>query len=419
MEHHVDLPVTSRVTNADLAFLAMDSGAVPEQFAVVLVLDAGFDVARGARVLGERTGHIPRLRQRLVRGPGRGAWEPDPGFDAARHVVQLRSHRPGDERALLEAVMPEVTRRLRRDRPLWRAVLVTGLEHDRAALVLIVHHALVDGLGGLEILRELCDDAEPGGEGRSGEGGSGHGRWRSLRDAMSAGGGFFPGRLAPSSLLRPTGRRRRAIAIHADLAAVRETAHRSGATVNAAVLVAVTGALQRLLEQRGERPGPIRVSVPVAGRRTGGGNAVSPLLLSVPGNGSRDHRMAQVAADTRARRSGATGPAPIALLGGLFRLLAAAGGYRWYMNHQRRLHIVVSYLRGPAGPVHFAGAPVRTMIPIVPGGDSNLTLSCQALSYGGDLTVTAVADPDRCPDLDIFARQLKLELDAVAGPNGS
>ncbi|WP_127508087.1 wax ester/triacylglycerol synthase domain-containing protein [Actinoplanes solisilvae] len=419
MKRDVDQPSRERVSNADLAVLAMDRPSAPEQFAVVLVLGPGFDVAEGMRVLGERVRRIPRLRQCLVRVRGRAFWAPDPVFDPARHMYKLRCRLPGNERALLEAAMPEFKRWLRRDRPLWRAVFVTGVEEDRTALVLVVHHALVDGLGGLALLRRLFDQAEPTEESTPAPGDDDRGWWRGLRDAMAAGGGLFPGGVAPSSLLRPTGRRRRAVAAHADLAAVQETARRSGATVNAAVLVAVGEALRRLLAHRGERVTEIRVGVPVAGDRTGAGNAVSPLLLTVPVTGCKEDRMARVTAATRAGRHRAAGPAPISLLGGAFRLFAATGGYRWYMNHQRRLHIVISCLRGPDHLVNLAGVTVRSMIPVVPGGSSNLTLSCQALSYAGSLTVTAVADPARCPDLDLFARNLQNELDLMSGRSTS
>jgi hypothetical protein len=415
MKRDVDQPPGERVSNADHAFLDMDRPSAPEQFAVVLILGPGLDVAEGARVLGERVRRIPRLRQRLVHARGRAFWVSDPVFDPARHVYKLRCRLPGNERAVLEAAMPEIKRWLRRDRPLWRAVFVTGLEEDCTALVLVVHHALVDGIGGLAVLRGLLDQQEGAEESTPGPVGDDRGWWRSLRDAMAAGGGLFPGRIPPNSLLRPTGRRRRAAAVHADLAAVHDAAHRSGATVNAAVLVAVAEALRRLLAHRGERVTEIRVGVPVAGERRGTGNAVSPLLLPVPVTGPRGDRMARVTAATRAGRRRATGPAPISLLGGAFRLFAATGGYRWYMNHQRRLHIVISCLRGPDRPVHLAGVPVRSMIPVVPGGASNLTLSCQALSYAGSLTVTSVADPVHCADFDFFARHLQNELDLMSG----
>ncbi|GAA0505230.1 putative diacyglycerol O-acyltransferase [Paractinoplanes deccanensis] len=408
---------TSRVGDADLAYLAMDRGPVPEQFAVVLVLGDGFDIDAGTRLLGERAARVPRLRQRVVTARGGPVWAEDPSFDPARHISTRRCRRPGNEPAVLEAVLPEVVRWLRRDRPLWRAVFVTGLEGGRTALALIVHHALADGLGGLAVLSALLDGGAPPAAAGTHPPHESRRWWRDLRSGMSATGGLFPGRVARSSLLRPTGSRRRALSVHADLRELHDAAHRAGATVNAAVLVAVGEALRRLLAYRGEPIEAVRVGVPVGGdpgARDGAGNAVGLMLLTVPVTGPRERRMARVAAQTRARRPRAAGPAPITVLGRLFRLAAATGGYRWYMTHQRRLHIVISCLRGPADRVSLAGVPVERMIPVAPAGAANLTMACQALSYAGELTVTTVADPSRCPDLGRFGRCLAAELGAVA-----
>ena len=99
-------------------------------------------------------------------------------------------------------------------------------------------------------------------------------------------------------------------------------------------------------------------------------------------------------------------------------LVAALGGYRWYMEHQRRLHTLVSYVRGPEQPVSFGDVPVRSMIPLVVGGTTNITVAFLALSYAESLTVTAVADPDRCPDLPLLAQSLRQEFAALtAGGN--
>jgi len=144
------------------------------------------------------------------------------------------------------------------------------------------------------------------------------------------------------------------------------------------------------------------------------GNAVSPLVVTVPVTGPLGSRLARVAADVRRRRAAAAGPAPIAVLGGAFRLLAALGGYRWYMTHQRRMHTLVSYVRGPAGPVSLGGAVVRAMIPVAVGGASNITVTFLALSYDGSLAVTAVVDSDGCPELEPLGRALGAELDAIA-----
>src|SRR5690348_17289027 len=127
-----------RASDADLAFLSMDRGPVPEQLAVVLVLDRPLTVAACARLLAERVPAVPRLRQRLVRTPpgcGPPIWADDPDFDAIRHLRTARCPAPGDDRALLDTAMAHVLHRLPRNRPLWRAVLIDGLAGGGCALM--------------------------------------------------------------------------------------------------------------------------------------------------------------------------------------------------------------------------------------------------------------------------------------------
>ena len=427
-----------RVSDADLAFLAMDRGPVPEQFAVVLLLDRRLGAVAFARLLRDRAAAVPRLRQRLVRTPpGCGApiWVDDEAFDPGRHLATALCPAPGDERALLSTVLPHVLRPLSRERPLWRVVLVDGLADGRTAVVFVVHHVLSDGLGGITILDRLLDgaatEAMPLSSPRPPAWRLAADAWRSrtaalcaaperlrrLRTAMVAGGGMAPARAQPCSLLRVTGARRRVAVARVRLDTLRDAAHRHDAGVNAALLAAVAEALHDVLARRGEQVGAVTMAVPVGTPRPAGvtaGNAVSPLVVAVPVTGTWGARLARVAADVRCLRAAAAGPAPITVLGGGFRLLAALGGYRWYMTHQRRLHTLVSYVRGPASPVRLGGARVREMIPIVVGGNTNITVSFVALSYTGSLTVTAVADPDGCPDLDLLGRRLAAGLGAIA-----
>ena len=103
--------------------------------------------------------------------------------------------------------------------------------------------------------------------------------------------------------------------------------------------------------RQGESVDPVAITVPVSGRGAQGGsllgNLVSPLLVDVPTVGTVGERLMRVEADVRAHRAAASGPAPIAILGGLFRLIARLGGYRYYMSHQRRFHTLVTHVRGP------------------------------------------------------------------------
>lgn len=433
-----------RASASDRAFLAMDRGPVPSHVAAVLLLEpgAGFDPAVVAAVVEQRIRAVPRLRQRLVRTPlgcGGPVWVDDETFDIRNHVRGSVCPPPGDERALLDAVAAVVTRPLPRSSPLWIIEVVSGLAGGRVAMVVVLHHVVADGVGGLAVLASLAD-VHPGNATRvfprppPPTGRLFHDaltrRLRSVRhapdagralwSAMTAAGGLAPPPATACSLLRRTGPGRRIAVVHADRSAVRAAAHRAGGTVNDAVLVSIAGALRHVLDERGETVDAFTVAVPVAGRRTTDasalGNQTSPLLVTVPAVGDPEARIGLVAADVRARRPLATGPPPIALLGPVFRPMAALGGYRWYMNHQRRLHTLVSHVHGPDAAMTFAGARVTAVVPVAVAEAGNMAISFEALSYAGTLTVSAIADPDAFADLPALAEALADEL-AAFGPS--
>jgi WS/DGAT/MGAT family acyltransferase len=483
-------PVIERASPSDRAFLAMDTADVPEQFGVILTLGeaGGLDLGSARRLIAGRLPAVPRLRQRLVRAPfgcGGPVWADDPGFDISRHVRTVACLPPADEQALLDAALSVIMSPLPRDAPLWSAVLVTGLADGTTALVLVLHHALADGVGGLAVLTGLVDGAAGPPEACSHEhavppvtvtdgtacssfprpaparaalarqawlvrlAGLRHAArsWHLLRASMCAGGGLRPPRATPCSLNQRTGTRRQLAVVRVSLAAVREAAHQHGATANDALLVAVTGALHRVLLARGESIGALVVTVPVSGREAGGGhgtrsrredgvghgtrsrreaggghgsepalgNMVSPMLVSVPATGDLPDRLRQVAAQVRAHKAAAPGPPPIAVLGWLFRPLAALGGFRWYMNHQHRFHTLVTNVRGPTEPVTFARSPVISAVPVGVGPGGNIPVHFEVLSYAGTLTLTATADPGRFPDLGALADALRTELDLIIG----
>ncbi len=140
---------------------------------------------------------------------------------------------------------------------------------------------------------------------------------------------------------------------------------------------------------------------------------VSPLLVPVPTTGDLADRLRAVATHVRATRSLATGPPPIALLGWAFRPLARLGGYRWYMNHQHRLHTLVTHVRGPAEQLTFGGVPVSwaAAAAVAEGGNSPVYFG--VLSYAGTVSVTAIVDPDHFPELDELAAGLAYWLSSI------
>ncbi|MGV1009409.1 MAG: wax ester/triacylglycerol synthase domain-containing protein [Dermatophilaceae bacterium] len=450
LEHHIVSAPVERASSTDLAFLAMDAGTVPEQFGVLLRLGPGCDLGidRVRALLAARVGAVPRLRQRLQPTPlgcGGPVWVDHAQFDVCRHVREVASQPPGDEEGLLDTALTLLTTRLSRQEPLWALSLVTGLADESAALVLVVHHVLADGLGGVTILAALLDDGEPADDGgfprpppapaelareawhrRVRVLGTARGSWQLLRAAMTAGGGWRPPPVSQCSLLVRTGPRRRMAVVRVDRTELRGAAHRVGATTNDALLVAIATALAGVLRTRGEAVDPIVITVPVSGRaqeppgrgRAASarrlGNMVSPLLVPVPTTGGLADRLRAVATHVRATRTLATGPPPIALLGWAFRPLARLGGFRWYMNHQHRLHTLVTHVRGPADHVTFGGVPVQDVAALAVGESGNTTVNFGVLSYADALSVTAIVDPDHFPELDALAAGLAHELAAIS-----
>ena len=435
-----------RASPADLMQLAVDVGPAPMHVGAVLVLGTGpgFGVQEAQRLLGERVHAVPRLRQRLRRAPpgcGRPFWADDPAFDLRHHIQQLPCPPPGDVRALLEVAAAMTGAPLPRSRPLWSATFVTGLADGSTGLVVVLNRVLADGIGGLAVLARLVDEIPgppPGHPGRArfpvpapgartlaADAWAGRARGlthlarsvRTLRQGLAELGGARPPRRLPAtSLNRPTGPQRRLDVVAADLAAVRDLGHAHGGTVNDVILAAVAGALRALLASRGEQLDLVAASVPVSARQAAIdgelGNQVGKMPVALPADGDLAARVIRIAAITRPRKTAARGTSA-ALLGPPFRLLAPTGLLRWFFNRQRLVHTFVTNLRGPAEPLMFAGAPVRSVIPI-PATTGNVTVTFGALSYAGMLRITVVSDPSRMPDVAVLTAALRQELGSAA-----
>ena len=105
-----------------------------------------------------RLGLVPRYRQRLAEVPlaqARPRWVDDERFDLRFHVRHTALPEPGTEYELQVLAGRVFSQQLRRDRPLWEMWLVSGLEGGRFAILSKTHHALVDGVSGLDILSVL------------------------------------------------------------------------------------------------------------------------------------------------------------------------------------------------------------------------------------------------------------------------
>ena len=135
--------------------------------AALTILQGSIDDEHFRRTMRRAVAKMPRLYERVVPGLGRlapPAWVPDPEFDLDYHMRRLRLPKPGTDRQLFDLAAQLYQEPLDRTRPLWRFVVIDGLEGGRSAIWSILHHAVADGIGQLrmaEMYQQLDPDAPP------------------------------------------------------------------------------------------------------------------------------------------------------------------------------------------------------------------------------------------------------------------
>ena len=174
-----------RLSPLDDAFLHLEVGGAHMHVAAVLVF-AGDPPALDEllRAAAGRLHRVPRLRRRLARVPlglGRPEWVDDVRFDLRDHVRHESLPAPGGDAELQRLAGELLGRPLHRDRPLWELTLAEGLAPDasggpRFALVSKMHHALVDGVAGVDLVSLLLGPDRGAAAAADGDGPDGAGR---------------------------------------------------------------------------------------------------------------------------------------------------------------------------------------------------------------------------------------------------
>ena len=150
----------------DSAFLLLETPGTAMNIGAVIELDFGdvadprerFELIRAN--VASRLHEIPVLTQRVVRAPLDMTWPiliHDEKFDLHRHVVRVVVPSPGSPDQFDALISEFFSRPLSPQRPLWQLLVIEGLEDGRAALALKVHHALADGVSGAETFANLFD----------------------------------------------------------------------------------------------------------------------------------------------------------------------------------------------------------------------------------------------------------------------
>src|SRR5919108_685181 len=162
-----------QLSSLDAQFLALETPRQYGHVAGLAILDPS--TAPGGtlgapdiqRLLVERLPLLPPLRWRLAEVPlglDYAYWVDDPDFDLDFHVRELALPAPGSDAQLAEQAARIVARPLDRARPLWELYLIHGLESGNVAMLTKIHHSVIDGLSGAEVMGLLLDTAPEGRE---------------------------------------------------------------------------------------------------------------------------------------------------------------------------------------------------------------------------------------------------------------
>src|SRR5207249_8285505 len=110
--------------------------------------------------LAARLHLIPRYTERVVSVPlnlAHPTWEPDPQFDIRHHVLHHKLRPPGGDEQLVTLVSRLFAQPLRRSRPLWELYQIDGYRGDRSVIFAKVHHCMIDGVSGVQLLGVMFD----------------------------------------------------------------------------------------------------------------------------------------------------------------------------------------------------------------------------------------------------------------------
>jgi diacylglycerol O-acyltransferase len=407
---------------------------------------------------------VPRFRQKLrfvPFGQGRPVWVDDPHLNLEYHVRRTALPPPGSEDQLRVLAARIFSQQLDRSKPLWEIWLAEGLMEDRFAIIGKTHHALVDGVSGIDITTVLYDSSpEPAGAAPGPE-------WlprpephspklladalleratspreivrgaralvrgprrvaSQLREGAGATGKFVgAGLSAPRTPLNvDIGSHRRFEFVTADLGEFKRIKNELGGTVNDVVLAVVTGALGRYLRARGVETGELelRAMVPVSVRADEEhgalGNRVAAMMAPLPVWCEDPAERLRLINRTMGDLKGSGQAVGAEILTGLagFAPPTIASQAARLQPAQRFFNLVVTNIPGPQFPLYVLGREMKALFPMVPLAKRQ-AVCVGIMSYNGQVHFGLIGDYDAMSDLESLALDLEAaiaELSAAA-----
>ncbi len=449
-----------RLTAVDASFLTNETSASHMHVGAILVFEGPppkyLDLVEHVR---GRLSQVPRFRQRLVTPPleaGRPLWADDVNFNLTYHIRHTALPDPGGEQELKRLAGRVFSQQLDRSKPLWELWLVQGLERDRFALLTKTHHAMVDGISGVDIGTVLFD-LEPVPEPARSEDG-----WVPEREPTTAelvARGVVDLAAAPMKLLeraagavrhpekaahrvseaveglgevagafadpapsvplnQPIGPHRRFTWARSELATFKRIKDTFGGTVNDVVLTVVTGALREWLHGRSIRTEglELRALVPVSIRtedeRGNLGNRIAAMRGPLPVYVEDPVRRLRVVSEQMEglkRSKQALGAEVIARFNDFAPPTLLAQASR--INFSTRLfNMIVTNVPGPQIPLYVLGRELEDVFPVafLP---QNHVIAVAIMSYNGHVGFGLLGDYDAMEDIETFAAALDRSLE--------
>ena len=438
-----------RLTAVDASFLSNETSSSHMHVGAILIFEGPpplyVDLVEHVR---GRLSQVPRFRQRIVVPPleaGRPLWADDVNFNLTYHIRHTGLPEPGGEEELKRLAARVFSQQLDRSKPLWELWLVQGLERDRFAILTKTHHAMVDGVSGVDIgtvlfdlepvpkPAEYVDDWTPRPEPKTSTLVT-----RAATDLASAplklaeraieavrnpettarriaegleGVGEVVGAFADPApdvpLNQEIGPHRRFVWARSELATFKRIKDSLGGTVNDVVLAVVTGALREWLHGRGIRTEglELRALVPVSIRsedeRGNLGNRIAAMRGPLPvyvEDPVRRLRIVSEQMEGLKRSKQALGAEVISRFNDFAPPTLLAQASR--VNFSTRLfNLIVTNVPGPQLPLYVLGREMEEIFPVafLP---QNHVLAVAIMSYNGRIGFGLLADYDSVEDVD-------------------
>jgi diacylglycerol O-acyltransferase / wax synthase len=458
-----------RLTSMDASFLYFEKKECPMHIGSVSLFEGEIPFDRFVENVNSKMHLLPRYQQVVTPDPfnlGHPTWEYDSNFDIKKHIFKVQIDKPGDEAELIKLATRIFTPMMERSKPLWDIFLIYGLQGKRTAMIARVHHAMVDGVSGVDLLKIVLDlspetapapppkpapsQARPDPTRRLfdtllGNMQEGMNRWMEFqngllnlaqaftqeesRNSMQASGSLLPGLASPVSLMpfnKPCAGERKLVWSEFSFAEARAIRAACGGTVNDVVLTVLSGAVARYVEFHGQQIDGrnLRVMVPVslrqADQRGALGNLVSLLPVEIPLHIRDPLQRFRYINEKTAKMKGGKVAEGLNLFTALMGILPApvqalAGALA--STPIPPFNMVSTNVPGPQVPLYAMGKRMVSYYPYVPVGYA-IGCGCAIMSYDQKLTFGLTSDTVAMPDVERLKEYLDqsfAELRSAAG----